>query len=152
MDRRPVVAGNWKMHGSRAENTRLLDALLETLATPAGANPLAPEVVVCERGVDRWVMQSLARQTGIACNLDTPPPAAPDTIDRLRRGADTLSTRGAALKKLADAADPLFKSLDDGQKRRFGMLLRVSDRGGPGAGPGGGPGPRRWHRGPDGDR
>ena len=29
-----------------------------------------------ERGVDRWVMQSLARQTGIACNLDMPPPAA----------------------------------------------------------------------------
>lgn len=26
--RRPVVAGNWKMHGSRAENKALLDALL----------------------------------------------------------------------------------------------------------------------------
>lgn len=26
--RRPLVAGNWKMHGSRAENTALLDAML----------------------------------------------------------------------------------------------------------------------------
>lgn len=26
--RRPIVAGNWKMHGSRAENTALIDALL----------------------------------------------------------------------------------------------------------------------------
>jgi triosephosphate isomerase len=29
--RRPLVAGNWKMHGSRAENTALLDAMLSQL-------------------------------------------------------------------------------------------------------------------------
>lgn len=29
--RRPLVAGNWKMHGSRAENTALLDAMLAQL-------------------------------------------------------------------------------------------------------------------------
>lgn len=29
--RRPLVAGNWKMHGSRAENTALLDAVLAQL-------------------------------------------------------------------------------------------------------------------------
>jgi triosephosphate isomerase len=29
--RRPMVAGNWKMHGSRAENTALLDAVLSQL-------------------------------------------------------------------------------------------------------------------------
>ena len=26
--RRPIVAGNWKMHGSRAENARLIEELL----------------------------------------------------------------------------------------------------------------------------
>ncbi len=26
--RQPIVAGNWKMHGSRAENARLIEALL----------------------------------------------------------------------------------------------------------------------------
>jgi triosephosphate isomerase len=31
--RRPLVAGNWKMHGSRAENTALLDAMLAQLDT-----------------------------------------------------------------------------------------------------------------------
>jgi triosephosphate isomerase (TIM) len=41
MERRPVVAGNWKMHGSRAENTRLLEALLEGLESPRA------EVLVC---------------------------------------------------------------------------------------------------------
>ena len=49
----------------------------------------------------------------------------PDAIARLRQGADAMTTRAAGLKKLADAAEPLYKSLDDGQKRRFGMLLRM---------------------------
>ena len=26
--RQPIVAGNWKMYGSRAENARLIEALL----------------------------------------------------------------------------------------------------------------------------
>jgi hypothetical protein len=52
----------------------------------------------------------------------------PDAIERLRRNADTMSTRAAGLKRLADAAQPLYQSLDDGQKRRFTMLLRVGSR------------------------
>jgi zinc resistance-associated protein len=54
----------------------------------------------------------------------------PDAIARLREGADAMTTRAANLKKLADAAEPLYKSLDDGQKHRFGMLLRMGGRGG----------------------
>ena len=40
--RRPIVAGNWKMHGSRTENARLLEELL------AGA-PSKPQAtcVIC---------------------------------------------------------------------------------------------------------
>ena len=33
-----------------------------------------------------------------------------------------MTETGASLKKVADAIDPLYKSLDDGQKRRFAML------------------------------
>jgi zinc resistance-associated protein len=54
----------------------------------------------------------------------------PDAIARLRQGADAMTTRAANLKKLADAAEPLYKSLDEGQKHRFGMLLRMGSRGG----------------------
>ena len=49
----------------------------------------------------------------------------PDFVDRLRRGADAMTTRAASLKKFADAAEPLYKSLDDGQKHRFAMLVRM---------------------------
>ncbi len=40
--RRPMVAGNWKMHGSRSENSQLIEGLL--LGLPAHS---VPEVVVC---------------------------------------------------------------------------------------------------------
>jgi hypothetical protein len=57
----------------------------------------------------------------------------PDALSRLRQGADAMTTRAAGLKKLADASEPLYKSLDDGQKRRFAMLIRMGGRhGGPG--------------------
>jgi triosephosphate isomerase len=40
--RRPIVAGNWKMHGSRAENARLIEELL------AGCAPQPPALcVIC---------------------------------------------------------------------------------------------------------
>ena len=40
--RRPIVAGNWKMHGSRAENAALLDGLLGSDIAESGA-----ECVIC---------------------------------------------------------------------------------------------------------
>lgn len=48
-----------------------------------------------------------------------------DPIERMAARADAMSQRGAALKKLADAAEPLYKSLDNGQKHRFLMLARL---------------------------
>src|SRR6266498_4917650 len=59
-------------------------------------------------------------------------PATEDPVERLRQRATALSETGAALKKLADATDPLYKSLDENQKRRFAILNRLTgpDRGG----------------------
>src|SRR5262249_33708950 len=53
-------------------------------------------------------------------------------VERLRQRATAMSDAGAALKKLADATDPLYKSLDENQKRRFAILNRLTgpDRGG----------------------
>jgi hypothetical protein len=83
---------------------------------------------------------------------------AGDPIQRAQRQADSLLKSGIALKKYADAAAPLYQSLDDNQKQRFEILSRVGrpnfhrfafwrngDRGeyrGPV------PGERRDHRGP----
>ena len=53
---------------------------------------------------------------------DQQPSANP--IERMQRRADAMTTRGAALKRLADTAAPLYQSLDDAQKQRFAMLAR----------------------------
>ena len=45
-----------------------------------------------------------------------------DPVTRLRERADRMATSAAAMKKIADAADPLYKTLDDGQKRRLAVL------------------------------
>jgi hypothetical protein len=48
-----------------------------------------------------------------------------DPMTRLRDRADAMATTSAALKKIADAADPLYKTLDDGQKRRLAVLTHM---------------------------
>lgn len=51
-----------------------------------------------------------------------------DPIERLRQRADRMTETGTALKKLADAAAPLYQSLNESQKHRFMMLARIGAR------------------------
>jgi hypothetical protein len=67
----------------------------------------------------------------------------------MSRRAAAMESQGAALKKLADAAGPLYKSLDDGQKRRFAMLAKIGGRDG-WQGRHGHEGQHGWHHGPRG--
>ena len=48
-----------------------------------------------------------------------------DPVTRLRDRADTMAATAAALKRIAEAADPLYKTLDDSQKRRLAVLTRM---------------------------
>ena len=47
-----------------------------------------------------------------------------EPIARLRQRAEDMGASSAALKKIADAADPLYKPRDEGQKRRRAVLTR----------------------------
>jgi hypothetical protein len=47
-----------------------------------------------------------------------------DPVARLRQRAEDMGATSVALKKIADAADSLYKTLDDGQKRRLAVLTR----------------------------
>lgn len=67
-----------------------------------------------------------------------------DPVARLRERADNMAISAVAMKKIADAADPLYKTLDDGQKRRLAALTHMEHRFG---------GAEGWrHRGFDRDR
>jgi len=46
-----------------------------------------------------------------------------DVVEALRRESKVLSDRSVDRKKLADAAEPVYNSLDEGQKRRFANEL-----------------------------
>ena len=59
-------------------------------------------------------------------------PANNDPVERLRQRATALSETGAALKKLADATDPLYKSLDENQKRALRCSIVWPDSAAPG--------------------
>ncbi|MCL2717041.1 MAG: Spy/CpxP family protein refolding chaperone [Alphaproteobacteria bacterium] len=48
----------------------------------------------------------------------------PDLVSRLRQRAEDGAERAAGLKKVADAIEPLYKALDDGQKKRLSVLIR----------------------------
>ena len=51
-----------------------------------------------------------------------------DAIQRLRDRADELSTRAAELRRIADAAQPLYQNLDEAQRRRFDVMFRIGER------------------------
>ena len=75
--------------------------------------------------IDRANAQTSARQDD-AQKQDSQNPR--DPISRLRERADNMATTAAAMKKIADAADPLYKTLDDGQKRRLAILTHRAGR------------------------
>jgi LTXXQ motif family protein len=51
-----------------------------------------------------------------------------DPVARLRDRADAMAASAAAMKRIADAADPLYKTLDDSQKRRLAILTHMDGR------------------------
>jgi zinc resistance-associated protein len=86
------------------------------------------------------------RNDRIAAMRSAPP--ASDPVERMRQRATALADTGAALQKLADATDPLYKSLDENQKRRFALLSRIAGPRMDGFRGPGGDGPRFHHWGP----
>jgi hypothetical protein len=68
-----------------------------------------------------------------------PPTFDSDPVGALQRRAQNMSARAGELDKLAAAAKPLYDTLDEAQKRRFGALIRAAADG-----------PMRHMRGPHG--
>ena len=59
--RKLLVAGNWKMHGSRAQNADLSAELIEGLEDQQGA-----DVLICPPFVYLWELARAAKESGIA--------------------------------------------------------------------------------------
>lgn len=83
--RRAIVVGNWKMHGSRAENSQLLDALLSALPAPR-----AIDCVVCPPAV---YLADIARAL-----RDSPVKLGAQNVSAESQGAFTGEVSAAMLK------------------------------------------------------
>jgi len=82
----------------------------------------AVEDAIRVRGQNRQArLAKLAETVGKASN-----DSAIDPIDFLNRRADALAQRSADLKKLADAWQPLYKTLSDEQKQRMATLTLIA--------------------------
>jgi len=68
--------------------------------------------------MDRMQMQDRMDQ------MQGAPSQGASPVDRLDALAQRILDRGTAIKKVADAAKPLYASLDDSQKRLLGLLGR----------------------------
>ncbi|MCC6889637.1 MAG: Spy/CpxP family protein refolding chaperone [Hyphomicrobiales bacterium] len=80
-----------------------------------------------ERAMQELQQLRLKRFTAAREGRRAPPAqeAATDPAQRMRDRAARLSESGALLKRLADATEPLYRSLDEAQKRRFAILTRA---------------------------
>ncbi|MGZ5998919.1 MAG: Spy/CpxP family protein refolding chaperone [Rhizomicrobium sp.] len=84
------------------------------------------------------------RTDRVAARREQTEPPSNDPMERLQRRADSIGRSADAYKQLADNTAPLYRSLDDGQKRRFTVLTRLMRSGMAGRGfrrDGHGPGP-----------
>jgi hypothetical protein len=151
---------SWSHHGqsrmSMEDRTAFADAKIAAvkagLKLTADQDKLWPPVEAAVRDmvklrIDRANARMQARQDA---DRDAKPV---DPVAKLRDRADTMAATAAAMKKIADAADPLYKTLDDGQKRRLAVLTHMEGRFGRGHGHHGGFFDRDdgrgfgWHRG-----
>ena len=76
-------------------------------------------------------MRSLARLhlSHMQTMRQSPGTMVDNPVGQLRGMADRMSQGADAMRKLADAAAPLYSTLDEGQKRRLQVLVRMGSRG-----------------------
>jgi len=124
----------------------LTDARLAALKTALKLTPdqekLWPSVEATLKDVskDRAARRDQARTAREAARQAS---TAPDPIARMRAMATRMDASAADLRKIADAADPLYKTLDDAQKHRLNVLIRQNFHGMGGHHGPRGEGPRR---------
>jgi hypothetical protein len=136
---------SWSHHGqsrmSMEDRTAFADAKIAAvkagLKLTADQDRLWPPVEAAVRDLVKLRMERANAR--MKARQDADRDAKPvDPVVRLRDRAETMAATAAAMKKVADAADPLYKTLDDGQKRRLAVLTHQEGRFGRGHGHHGG--------------
>jgi len=119
----PAASEQTRWRPSADDRAALTDARIASLKAglklSADQEKLWPAVETALRGVSQDAAKRRAEM-----QQDRRGPDRGDTIARLRTQAGMMTSRAADLTKIADAAEPLYKTLDEGQKHRLEILLR----------------------------
>ncbi len=107
-----------------ADRAAFLDARIA--AVKAGLQ-LSPDQDKMWPAVESAVRDAMAKRQAMAEQRRSEPPPT-DPIEAMRRRADAAAQRGDTLHKIVAAAQPLYASLSDDQKRRLPLLLRAGRR------------------------
>ena len=114
------AAGAERMQHWAADHQAMMDARLggmkEGLKLTADQYPLWETFETAVRDGDKARMDDMREMMQ---NRERTSP-----VDRLDVMADHMARRAAEVKKIAEAAKPFYASLDDTQKRNFGLLGR----------------------------
>lgn len=128
---RPSSAG--MMHPNTADLNRLTDARVTIIKAALQLTPdqekLWPAV---EEAIRARAKNRQARWERVADLRDDGPMEAlndRNPIEFMQRRAASLSQRAADLKKVADAWEPLYKTLSQDQKKRMAFVTIVTARG-----------------------
>jgi hypothetical protein len=117
--------GSWwqRMHMSPEDRLAFVDARIA--AVKAGLK-LTPDQEKTWPAIESAVRDFAKQRIENAnASMAKPEPAQDDPVARLRARADKMAATAAGLKRIADAADPLYKTLDEGQKRRLAFLTHM---------------------------
>jgi zinc resistance-associated protein len=79
---------------------------------------------ISKRRADHVVAQWNGERADRDKNTDEKRAEPPTPMERMRRTAEVMNLQAADLKTVADAAEPLYGKLDDGQRRKLDGALR----------------------------
>jgi zinc resistance-associated protein len=121
---RDVAAGGRHWRPSAQDLSAFADARIAALK--AGLK-LTPEQEKNWPALEKALRDSATQRTErFAARASADKPR--DPVERLRLRGEIMTQTGASLKQIADAAAPLYQSLDEPQKHRFAVLARLDQR------------------------
>ena len=109
--RRPVL--------SPEDRAIFFDAHLAAVKT---ALKLTPDQEKLWPAAETAVRDAFAKRSETRQRMTGQPPA--NFLERMKRMAEMATMRGETMRKIVDAAGPLYTSLSDDQKRRLSVLMR----------------------------
>jgi len=120
-------------HPSAADLNSLTDARVAMIKAALQLTPDQEKYwPAVEEAIRTRAKNRQARWERLAQLRDTSPLEAlheRNPVELMQRRAESLSQRGADLKKVADAWEPLFKTLSEDQKKRMAFMTVVAARG-----------------------